>query len=103
MNRMIDIDVTSFFESEYKRLSWTIKEQNNNGATNSVQHDSVTETKDIREAIKHHLDHISAAIQGNGDVMEYEFTLSFKESLQDEDKNRFTEIFNEYNTREESS
>lgn len=103
MKNAIDIDVASFFRSGHKQLFWTLKEPSGNGAVNSVRQESVTDNTDLREAIKDHIDHITAAIEGKGDLMDYELTLRFDEQIEEEKKVQFTTIFNEFNTRDEPS
>lgn len=103
MKRTIDIDAASFFQSGYKRLNWTKTEQTDHGPMTSVKEESVTHADDLREAIKDHLTNITSAIQGIGNFVEYETTLSFGDQIEEDKKDQFTQIFNEYNTRDESN
>lgn len=103
MKNKIDIDVTSFYQSGYKELSWTIMEQSDDGTVSSLKQKSVADQSDIHEAIKNHMDNITTAIQEKGDLMDYELTLVFDNQSDDDQKEQFTEIFNEYNTRDEPS
>ena len=97
MKSIINVDVPSFYQSEYKVLSWIIEELTENGLTSSVQMDSTSNKEEIQEAIKDHIDNIITAIQENGDIMDYEVKLSFND-VKDGQKNEFREAFYEHYT-----
>jgi len=97
MKSIINVDVPSFYQSEYKVLSWIIEELTENGLTSSVQMDSTSNKEEIQEAIKDHIDNIIIAIQENGDIMDYEVKLSFND-VKDGQKDEFFETFYEHYT-----
>jgi hypothetical protein len=101
MKSIINIDVPSFYQSNYKILSWTIAELTDNGTTTSVQEDSVTDKEDIKEAIKDHIDNIIVVIQENGDLVDYEVKLS-SNLIEPNRKAQFNEIFYKYYTGDQS-
>ncbi|TJZ62884.1 hypothetical protein FAZ15_00830 [Sphingobacterium olei] len=101
MKSIINIDVPSFYRSNYKILSWTIAELTDNGTTTSVQEDSVTDKEDIKEAIKDHIDNIIVVIQENGDLVDYEVKLS-SNLVEPNSKAQFNEVFHEYYTGDQS-
>lgn len=103
MKSIIEIDAQSFFRSNYERLSWSIKEETDNGTNVSLQEDSVTDKEDIREALQNHIYNISNAIAHNGDLIDFEITLSFAEDMDEAQKEEFTTLVNEFNTRDEST
>ena len=98
----LQIDVTSFYKTQYKRLRWTLNDQTQNETEIAIEEESVTERTDMREAIEHHVDQITEALPEGRLLSDYEVTLSFDDSIKDEDKSAFTSIFNEFNTRDES-
>lgn len=98
----LKIDATSFYQTQYKRLRWTLNDQTQNETEIVIEEESVTDSADIREAIEDHVDHITEALPEGRLLSDYEITLSFDDSIKDEDKSTFTRIFNEFNTRDES-
>jgi hypothetical protein len=102
MKKMIDIDASSFYQSGFRRLTWAITDQNDNGTMYSDQHESVSNQEDPHDAMGDHIDHISMAIRPN-DLMDYELTLLYGDDIEEEKKQQFTELINEYNTRDEPS
>lgn len=103
MKSTIHIDVTSFYRSEFQRLKWTLNDQTENESVIAMEDESVTSKREIREAIEDHIDHITAALPENRHFNDYEITLSFSPHFEDKQKEEFTDIFNEFNTRDESS
>lgn len=103
MKSTISIDVTSFYRSEFQRLKWFLKDQTENDSEIAIKEESVTDKREIREAIEDHIDHITASLPEKRGFTDYEITLSFNPHISDKQKAEFTEIFNEFNTRDESS
>ncbi len=101
MKNMIDIDATSFFRSTYKKLYWSLKEQYADSATISTQKSSDSRATDPKEALKEHINNIASSISGR--LIDYEITLLFDQTIGDREKELFTDIFNEYNTKDEST
>lgn len=100
MNNIINIDAASFFQSDYGNLSWSIEDPDN-GLSTAAFKDSVTDKVDIREAIKAHIINITNALPEKSDLIDYEISLSFSPDIGETQRKLFTEIFNEYNTRDE--
>lgn len=103
MKSTIDIDVTSFYHSEFKRLKWALKDQTENESVIAIEDESLTDEREMRDAIEDHIDHITAALPENRNFNDYEVTLSFSPRFEDKQKAEFTDIFNEFNTRDESN
>ncbi|MCC2598177.1 hypothetical protein [Sphingobacterium sp. FBM7-1] len=98
----LKIDVTSFYQTQYQRLRWTLNDQTQNETEIAIEEESITDRTDIREAIEDHVDQITESLPEGRLLSDYEVTLSFDDSIKDEDKSTFTRIFNEFNTRDES-
>lgn len=98
MKNIIHIDVDSFFRSGYKTLSWSLEKE---GSIGSRQQESQTEENDMREAVKTHIINITKAIAEKGDLIDFEISLIFSREMEEKQRNLFTELFNEYNTRDE--
>lgn len=103
MKSTINIDVASFYHSEYRALKWALKDQTKNESEIAIKDESTTDKREIREAVEDHIDHITAALPENRKFIDYEITLSFDPDFDEKQKAEFTEIFNEFNTRDESS
>jgi len=103
MKSTINIDVTSFYHSEFQRLKWSLKDRTKNESVIAIEEESVTGKREIREAIEDHIDHITAALPENRHFNDYEITLSFSPDVEEKQKEEFTDIFNEFNTRDESN
>lgn len=103
MKSTINIDATSFYHSDYRQLKWTLKDQTKNESVIEIKEESTTDKREIKEAVEDHIDQITAALPENRKFIDYEITLSFSPDVDEKQKAEFTEIFNEFNTRDESS
>lgn len=102
MKRTLNIDVTSFYQTQFKRLKWTLSDETENGTEIAIEEESTTDKTEIREAIEDHIDYIAAALPEGRLLSDYEATLSFDPQIEERRKEEFTTIFNEFNTRDES-
>lgn len=98
---MIDIDATSFFRSTYKKLYWSLKEESADSTTIVAQKSSDSRATDPKEALKEHINNIASSISGR--LIDYEISLLFDQTVGDREKALFTNIFNDYNTKDEST
>ena len=103
MRSTLDIDVTSFYKTQFKRLKWALNDQTENETEIAIEEESVTDKSEIRGAIEDHIDHITAALPEGRVLNDYEVTISFDPDIDDRHKAEFTTIFNEFNTRDESN
>ncbi len=103
MKSTLDIDVTSFYQTQFKRLKWTLNDQTENGEVIAMEEESITDKNEIRETIEDHMDHITGTLPEGHVLNDYEVTLSFDSSVGDRQKAEFTTLFNEFNTRDESN
>lgn len=100
MRKKINIDVASFYKSEYKQLSWHIDGGSESG-TSTLESQQTTETS-ISKAVEKHLQQIGKSLPESNSLSDYEMSLSFSEDLDDQQKDVFTAAFNDSNTRDES-
>ncbi|WP_146113661.1 hypothetical protein [Sphingobacterium gobiense] len=103
MKRTLNIDVTSFYQTQFKRLKWALNDQTDNGTEIAIEDESTTDKSEIREAVEDHIDYIAAALPEGRLVSDYEAILSFDSQIEERQKEEFTTIFNEFNTRDESN
>lgn len=103
MKSTLDIDVTSFYQTQFKRLKWALNDQTENATEIAIEEESVTDKSEIKEAIEDHIEHIRAVLPEGRVLNDYEVTLSFDRQIEDGQKAEFTMIFNEFNTRDESN
>ncbi|MBD1426921.1 hypothetical protein [Sphingobacterium arenae] len=103
MKSTLNIDVTSFYQTQFKRLKWTLNDQTKNDKVIALEETSITDKSDMREALEAHMDHIAATLPEGNVLNDYEVTLSFDPQIADREKAEFTTIFNEFNTRDESN
>ena len=103
MRNLIEIDGTSFYDSHYKRLAWAIRSQDNTESAAEKQEDSKSNANSAREAMREHLAHITKNLEKERGLVDYEVALEFSAQVSDAQKEEFTRLFNEFNTREESN
>ncbi|MFD2599838.1 hypothetical protein ACFSQ3_12835 [Sphingobacterium corticis] len=99
MKNTIKIDVASFYTSDFQKLTWTSTDEKLNGTSTleAKQDDS-----SLEEIVDRHLQKIAASLPEAANLSDYETTLSFDDSLNDDQKKQFTAAFNASNTRDES-
>ncbi|MCL7987811.1 hypothetical protein M8998_07655 [Sphingobacterium sp. lm-10] len=100
MKKEININVASFYESDYKQLSWSIEGSSQSGtSTLDEQHyDKIA----ISNAVEKHLQQISKSLPEGDNFSDYEMSLLFEDGLEAAQKEEFTAAFNDSNTRDES-
>lgn len=103
MRNLIEIDGASFFQSQYKRLEWSIRSQQDVQRPAEKQADSTSRAGNARDAMREHLENITAGLKTEHGLVDYEVALEFSDQISDEQKKEFTRLFNEFNTREESN
>ncbi len=103
MKSTLNINATSFYQTQFKQLKWALNDQTENSTEIAIAEESVTDKSDIREAIEEHMDHIAATLPEGRVLNDYEVTVSFDPDIDDRQKAEFTTIFNEFNTRDESN
>ncbi|MBD1433683.1 hypothetical protein H8B06_12665 [Sphingobacterium sp. DN00404] len=103
MKSTLDIDVTSFYQTQFKRLKWALNDQTENESKSALEEESITSKSEIREAMEDHIEHIRAALPEGSVLNDYEVALSFDPQTEEKQKAEFTTIFNEFNTRDESN
>ncbi|NGM67112.1 hypothetical protein [Sphingobacterium sp. SGR-19] len=103
MRSTLDIDVTSFYQTQFKRLKWALNDQTANGTEIAIEEESLTDKSDLRGAMEDHIDQITAALPEGRGLNDYEVTLSFSSEVEARQKAEFTTVFNEFNTRDESN
>src|SRR5690606_5106462 len=103
MRNLIEIDGASFFESHYKSLAWSIRSQDETESSAEKQEDSKSKAKNAREAMREHLEHITENLEKERGLVDYEVALEFTAQISDAQKEEFTKLFNEFNTRDESN
>lgn len=100
MKKNISIDVASFYQSDYKQLSWTTQDSNQPGTSTLDGQDA--DQSEISSAVKKHLQQIGKSLPEGENLSDYEMSLLFEEGLDDKQKKEFTAAFNDSNTRDES-
>lgn len=103
MRNLIEIDGTSFYTSHYQRLSWSIRSLDDTRKTAEKQQDSKSNATDAREAMRDHLAQITGGLQQQRGLVDYEVALEFPDPITGAQKEEFTTLFNEFNTRDESN
>lgn len=103
MRHLIAIDGASFFESHYKRIAWSIRSQDHTESAAEKQEDSKSKAGNAREAMREHLAHITEHLEKERGLVDYEVALEFTAQTSDAQKEEFTRLFNEFNTRDESN
>jgi hypothetical protein len=100
MKKQIKIDVASFYQSDFKELTWHIEGGSGSGTSTLEGHQ--TSEKAISEAVEKHLKQIGKSLPASDSLSDYEMSLSFSEDLTEQQKEDFTAAFNDSNTRDES-
>ncbi|MFD2742009.1 MULTISPECIES: hypothetical protein [Sphingobacterium] len=100
MKKQINIDVASFYQSDYQHLSWSIEDGQESGK--SVLEGSQSGATSISDALAKHLQQIGQSLRESDSLSDYDMSLSFDEGMEDQQKDEFTAAFNDSNTRDES-
>src|SRR5690606_2213200 len=101
MRYLIEIDGASFYDSHYKKLSWSIRSQDEPEKPSENQQETKSTAADPRQAMRDHLAQLTERLETDRGLVDYEVAVEFTADITDRQKEEFTRLFNEVNTREE--
>lgn len=103
MRYLIEIDGASFYDTHYKKLRWSIRSQDQPEKPSENQLETKSNAADPRQAMRDHLAQLTERLETERGLVDYEVALEFTADITDRQKEEFTRLFNEFNTREESN
>ncbi len=103
MKKILEINVTSFYQSNGAELAWNIRDTEHQHSSSLSDHDSAKQKEpSITDTLSKHVQQIGASLPDGNAMSDYEVTLAFDDQLSEQQKQEFTAAFNDTNTRDES-
>ena len=103
MRYLIEIDGASFYDSHYKKLSWSVRSQDEPDKPAENQLETKSNAAEPQQAMRDHLAQLTERLETERGLVDYEVALEFTADITDRQKEEFTRLFNAFNTREESN